>query len=269
MAKVRSPNYPTMSLGAALKAAESVFKKDNRNKVSRAALGAHLGYKSLSGPALGKIGALRAYGVMEGSGDELKISDDAVTALVAPKNAPDRQAAIGRMAARPSLFQEIASEFPSLPSPENLQFWLVKKHFTREAAKKAAKSYLDTMRLAAGLPEEYDPADDEGSELENPPMTLRTQDKPLGGSHASSILDRPLSSIKSPEVRGSMLQEVFNLDEGPVTLAFPSALSEESFDELKAQLELFLRRQQRRARQRLGEETIRRMKGGNDDEAAN
>jgi hypothetical protein len=44
-----------------------------------------------------------------------------------------------------------------------------------------------------------------------------------------------------------MLQEVFNLDEGPVTLSFPSALSQESYEELKDQLELFLRRAQRRA----------------------
>jgi hypothetical protein len=66
-----------------------------------------------------------------------------------------------------------------------------------------------------------------------------------------------------------MLQEVFNLDEGPVTLAFPSALSEESNEELKAQLELFLRRQQRRARQRFGEEVIRGIANKKDDEAAN
>jgi hypothetical protein len=52
---------------------------------------------------------------------------------------------------------------------------------------------------------------------------------------------------------------VFNLDEGPVTLAFPSALSQESFGELKAQLELFLRRAERRARPR----------PASDDEAAN
>jgi hypothetical protein len=41
------------------------------------------------------------------------------------------------------------------------------------------------------------------------------------------------------------------------------------YEELKAQLELFLRRQQRRARQRLGEETIRRVLANKDDEAAN
>src|ERR1700730_19009590 len=114
MAKVRSPNYPSMSLGPALEAARISFTKDNRNKVSRAALGAHLGYTSLSGPALGKIGALRAYGIMEGSGDELRISDDAVTALNAPKDSAERISALERMALRPALFQEIHKNFSTL-----------------------------------------------------------------------------------------------------------------------------------------------------------
>ena len=45
-----------------------------------------------------------------------------------------------------------------------------------------------------------------------------------------------------------MLQEVFNLDEGPVTLSFPADLSPESYEDLKDQLELILRRAQRRSK---------------------
>jgi hypothetical protein len=44
-----------------------------------------------------------------------------------------------------------------------------------------------------------------------------------------------------------MLEETFNLDEGPVTLTFPAALSEDSYSDLEAQFELFLRRAKRRA----------------------
>jgi hypothetical protein len=51
-----------------------------------------------------------------------------------------------------------------------------------------------------------------------------------------------------------MLQEVFNLDEGPVTLTFPTILSEVSYRDLADQLELVLRRAKRRA------EAIRRFK---------
>ena len=67
--------------------------------------------------------------------------------------------------------------------------------------------------------------------------------------------ERP-SSVQRP-AKSPILQEVFNLDEGPVTLAFPSALSPESFDDLKAQLELFLRRAQRRSRPHSNEEAAK------------
>jgi hypothetical protein len=39
----------------------------------------------------------------------------------------------------------------------------------------------------------------------------------------------------------------FNLYEGPVTLAFPSNLTQATYEELEAALQLFLRRAKRRA----------------------
>jgi hypothetical protein len=236
MARAKSPNYPQIALGEALKAVRAAFDKDGRNKLSRSALAKHMGHDSLSGPALGKIGALRAYGLVEGAGDEMRITEDAVTAMMAPEGAPDRAAALSLLAARPKLFQEIRKDFPTLPSADNLQFWLVKRKFSSDAAKTAAKSYLGTMRLAGGESLSYNAA----PEKQEPPMTPQAQ----------HILDRPSASIQPPAAKSPMLQEVFNLDEGPVTLAFPSAMSEESYEELKAQLELFLRRAQRRARLR-------------------
>ncbi|MGX8010966.1 hypothetical protein ACVDG8_019405 [Mesorhizobium sp. ORM8.1] len=86
MANVRSPNYPVVDLAGALILARKVYDRDGRNKVSKSALAAHLGHESLSGPALGKIGALRAYGLVDGAGDEIRITEDAITALMAPED---------------------------------------------------------------------------------------------------------------------------------------------------------------------------------------
>ena len=47
--------------------------------------------------------------------------------------------------------------------------------------------------------------------------------------------------------RPGMLQEVFNLEEGPVTLMFPATLSGASYTDLADHLELFLRKAKRRA----------------------
>lgn len=182
MAKVRSPNYPSMSLGPALEAIRPAFKADNRNKMSRAVLAKHLGYSSLNGRALGKIGAVRAYGLIEGTGDELRISDDAVAALKAPTDSSERQDALGRLANRPPLFQELRKAFPdSFPSLDNLQYTLVKMGFTSEAAEKAAKSYLASMNLVAGIADSYTaPEDGEEGEVEDDPAVRRSPPLPPG-----------------------------------------------------------------------------------------
>lgn len=176
MAKVKSPNYPRVNLGDALAAVRTAFEKDNRNKMSQAALAKHLGHESLSGPAFGKIAALRAYGLIEGAGDELRVSDDAVAALMAPEGSPERAVAIGALAAKPKLFQEIRADFATPPSADNLKFWLIKRKFAPDAAETAAKSYLDTLRFVAAGGKEYYSGSE--PEPEKPPVTPQVNTPP-------------------------------------------------------------------------------------------
>jgi hypothetical protein len=244
MAKVRSPNYPALDLAAALKAARTAFGKDNRNRMSQAALGKHLGHDSLSGPALGKIGALRAYGLVEGKGDELKITDGAVHALMAPVGSPERNSALAQLAARPKLFQEIQKDFPTLPSQENLKFWLIKRHFAPDAAEKAVKSYLATMRLVAGGPEEYDENNDESEKLENPSVTPAAEPSRKAGKNLSPPPPPP------PLPKSEERQAVFPLMEGDVKLIFPAAMSSLSAKTLTSYVNLFLEQARLQAEER-------------------
>jgi hypothetical protein len=172
MANSRSPNYPNFDLAGALRLAEKIYSEDGRNKVSRAALAAHLGHESLSGPALGKIGALRAYGLVEGGGgEELRISEDAIAALRAPEGSADRTAALLRLSMRPALFQAIKKDHSDRPSKPILIFWLIKQGFASSAARIAADSYLKTMALVDSLGGSYDGSldDDSGSNKPLPP----------------------------------------------------------------------------------------------------
>jgi hypothetical protein len=268
MAKVRSPNYPVMDLGSALKAARKAFDKDNRNKMSQEALGKHLGHESLSGPALGKIGALRAYGLVEGKGDELRITDEAVHALMAPMGSSHRANAIALLADRPKLFQDIRKDFATLPSLENLKFWLIKRQYKPEAAEKAAKCYLATMRLVAGGEQEYDSEDDDTASPENPPMT--PQHQPLRRDTRQAIPITP--SILNEGIKVGTRQEIITLDEGDVVITFPKNLSAQSFNDLKDHLELFVKKMQRRAyippQHGLGEKPAKTILGTKNDEAA-
>jgi hypothetical protein len=151
MAKLRSPNYPNRNLESALGLAQVIYAKDGRNKISRKVLASHMGHEDLTGPALGKIGALRAYGIIEGAGDELRVSEDAIAAMMAPLGSDARRQAVRRLALSPTLFQEIRKEFPGKVSVESLRFLLVQAGFQPKAAPIAAQTYLDTMEFAGGI----------------------------------------------------------------------------------------------------------------------
>src|SRR5688572_6087676 len=104
MASPRSPNYPQMDLESALEAVRPAYKAEGRNKMSRLTLAAHLGYSSLNGRALAKIGAVRAYGLIDGREDDLRIAQDAIIALEAPEGSPERGLALSRCALKPPIF---------------------------------------------------------------------------------------------------------------------------------------------------------------------
>ncbi|HEX9789695.1 MAG TPA: hypothetical protein VGA60_03445 [Kiloniellales bacterium] len=226
MAKTRSPNYPTLPLSEAVAAIRPVFKGENRNKMSRIVLAKHMGYTSLNGRALSKIGAIRAFGLIEGSGDQIRVSDDAITIVTAPEGAPEKQAALQRCALHPSLFKDLRKAFPDdLPSHDNLRFNLIQRKFTEDAAEKAAKSFLSTMRIVSGDSEEYDSPENE-AEQENM-------------EHQQQFTKPP------PPPKPGVQRAEFPLTEGTVRLDFPSALSSESFEDLEEWLNLILRRVKR------------------------
>lgn len=235
MSKVRSPNYPSLDLGAALAAVEPAYKAEHRNRMGRLPLAKHLGYTSLNGRALGKIGAVRAYGLIDGTGDEVRVSEDAIIALMAPAGSSEKKAALERLANRPSLFKEISAEFPTLPSEQNLSFWLVKKGYTPEASGKAANAYLATMRLVGDPSAAYKPgSDDEDPEDEEVETGADVTSQQTGRVSLQKEKDAP----PPPGTR----KAVFTLDEGDVTLTFPASLSSDGYQELKDYLDIFLRR---------------------------
>jgi hypothetical protein len=72
--------------------------------------------------------------------------------------------------------------------------------------------------------------------------SLPTDGNVAGYVEAKRFLDRPSSAASRP-----MHQEIFNLDEGPVTLTYPAALSVASYQDLEDHLAIFLRKAKRRA----------------------
>jgi hypothetical protein len=217
MAKVRSPNYPSLPLNEAIQAMAPVFRKDGRNKMSREVLAKNLGYSSLNGRALGKIGAVRAYGLIEGSGDDLKVSEDAITLLEAPESSPERAAAIRRCAMRSPLFSDLSSEFETVPSDDNLRYALIQRGFTSEGADKAASVYRETMSLIS--------------------QPAQSSDSPEGKKDEDSGTSKPPLEQKT-----GMRQAIFPLDAGDATIQWPEGLTEENYKDLEDWIEIVMRK---------------------------
>jgi hypothetical protein len=241
MAKARSPQYPSIGLKEAIEKIGAVYKKDYQNKVPRDVVAKHMGYESLHGKALGVLSTLGKYGLLEGRGDESRVSDLAVKIIAHEEGSPERAAAINESALKPELFAEIEKRFGPKVSDTALRSYLLTQKFIPTAADSAIRAYRETKQLVEAESEGY--------------IEPVKQEQSVNLSDATtSLLDRPASSFQAPAAKGRMLQEVFNLDEGPVTLNFPEHLSAESYEDLKDHLDLFLRKAKRQADRRAREE---------------
>lgn len=138
----RSPNYPSISLNDAIDLIRKVYQAEKRAKFPRETLAAHIGYSSLNGRALSKIGAIRAYGLIDGKEDALSVSRTALAILEAPKDSGDYADALHEAFNSPALFQRILEEYDQTPSEQTLRWWLTQQGYAGDAADKALASFL-------------------------------------------------------------------------------------------------------------------------------
>ena len=144
--KVRSPNYPVLSLGEAITRAQTVFERENTHPADREVIARSLGYGGLNGASLGVISALIKYGLLEQDGDQLRVRPAALDILVHQTGEPERVAAIQKAAFTPALFSELYDLYGDrLPSDHSLRAYLVKKGFNPKTVDGVIRSYRDTI----------------------------------------------------------------------------------------------------------------------------
>jgi hypothetical protein len=149
-----------------------IYEKDHRNRLARDVAVSHMGYTGLNGASLGVLSALIKYGLLEGRGAELRVSDEAVVMLVDPLESRERAMAIQEAAVRPALFGELYKRFggPSLPSEENLRAHLQKMGFTPVAATNASRAFRETVELVSESEKAHPLSHAEQRGLEEVPM---------------------------------------------------------------------------------------------------
>lgn len=198
----RSPNYPSMSLDEAIDAMRPVYAKEKRAKFPRLSLANHLGYTSLNGRALAKMGAVRAYGLIEGREDALTVSGTAIALIDAPPDSPDRLNALRSAFLTPPLFRRLWDEHGAEPpSPQTLRWWLSQNGYVGDAADKALKVYLESLALVTQESGAYDMAEELEREEQ---LAEHMQEDPRlqAAFHAATKVKVDPASKRKPEGEG-------------------------------------------------------------------
>ena len=156
MGRVRSPNYPAISLPEAIKAVASIHLAEQHLAAPKEVVAKHLGYTSFHGLAGRMVSAIEKYGLLEEvSGDKVKVSPLAMSILF-PATPEEKQKAINEAAFKPPLFTAIREEWQgSRPSDENLRVYLVRKKFGSDALDRVIEVYKETMDLVTQDAEGY------------------------------------------------------------------------------------------------------------------
>jgi hypothetical protein len=149
MSNQRSPNCPQISFIEAIEKGRTIYQKEHTHTAAKAVIAADLGYKGISGASLSLIGSLRQYGILEGSKEAMRITDDAV-AYYERSDDYERWQATMRMAFKPALFAEMRTQFgENVPSEANLRHWLIQRSFLPKAADDIIRVYKENIILAS------------------------------------------------------------------------------------------------------------------------
>lgn len=239
MAKTRSPRYPTIGLKEAIEKAKAVYEKDYQNQISRNVVAQHMGYNGLNGKSLGVLSAVNKFGLLEGRGDETRVTDLAVKIIAHPTGSPERAQAIMEAAASPDLFKELDSRFPNArPSEAAIRSYLLTQKFIPSAADIAVRSYLETKDLVKLEVGSYTPpADGERSNMQE-----------TVSPNINQMVAPPATQTITPDHhQAGNRKAIFALTEGDVIITFPEELSPESVDDLASYIDIFLKKARREA----------------------
>jgi hypothetical protein len=186
MARVRSPNYPLISLPEAISKVNAFYQAEQHLAAPKEVVAKHIGYTSYHSLAARMISAIEKYGLLEEtSGDKVKVSALAMS-IMFPKTPEEKQKAISEAAFTPTLFAAIRDEWQgSMPSEPNLRVYLVRRKFAADALDKVIEIYRETMTLVTKESEAYHAKDDPGGHPEHEDPAMQQAAHPSSGQRVA------------------------------------------------------------------------------------
>jgi hypothetical protein len=195
MARVRSPNYPALSLTDAVERVVRVFQKEHRHPSPKEVVMKGMGYGSVNGASLGALSATVKYGLLDKQGDQYRVSDRALT-ILHPHNSQERSEALRAAATAPPLFADMIKDFPgSAPSDENLRAYLIRRGFSAGALTAVIQAFRETIELVTPESTGYDGSRDKSSETHPPMESAPSRRRESDATVRSSVPEERASKI--------------------------------------------------------------------------
>jgi hypothetical protein len=197
----RSPDYPGLSLKEAVGRVRSLHEKIGQNPTSRDVVATGMGYRSLSGASAAAVSALKKYGLLEGRGEEIRVSSRALAILYAHSQ-DERSQALREAANEPELFRELSERFlGSNLTDDLLRNYLLRNGYSAQAATSVISAYRDTMEFVRGESGGYDSGISPNLEARPMPQLQTPSANPTRGAPPLSVAPPSGSGAERDDVK--------------------------------------------------------------------
>ena len=242
VARLRSPNFPYISLERAIELIRILFKNYRRSLVPFDTAMTTLEFSPKSSKAKQVMAALSSYGLAdtEGKGDDkqIKISDLGYNVIIDDRPVSVERDRFCREAAlSPNLFKTLYEKFPhNIPSDEVLSHELKVRHdFNPDSVLDFIKVYRQTMTFAkvyeSGIMEEENTGSVEQEPIRETGKAM-TQVLSPRPSHDTKVFGVPMPDISEREIAN------YPIKGGTIRLLASGPVTQKAIDKLIKMLEL-------------------------------
>jgi len=190
MATTRSPRYPNVSLPEAIVKARGIYEKEHMSPLTPTVAAEAMGYGGIHGASLKMISSLKKYGLLEGRGEDVRLTRDAQVLIIDDPTSADYRETYRRCVFNSEIYAEIRKQFHEGGSERNIAVYLEKQGFKPEAAATVARNYKESIALISSGGETPSPGEE--SEKAGTRIDMSGQDaKPSSGGVTTGALLEP------------------------------------------------------------------------------
>lgn len=196
MERMRSPNYPSVSLPQAIDLVAKIHKTCRSNVIAREVAVREMGYSGMTGRSMKVLSALLQFGLLEKTGKgDVKVTQRAVDILHGIED-EDRDEAMLEAAFMPPLFKSIQDRFPDgIPSENAIRSFLIKQEFLDAAIGPAINAFKETCRAVEHIRESDSHGDGGDEAAESTGQMIKPDDVTM-----QSAVSSPSPSPAAPTV---------------------------------------------------------------------